>query len=445
LLRITYLVVNSKGRLFLKKPWKTTVKPLNEEESKWEIIVHLGFNPETNKYDRRYKWIYATKEREIQAATREFVSEIEKEMEEIEREKDVKVYSQEILADWFTYWLNDYVPVFYKWERNTHERAVRIVNKNIIPGIGYIPISELEPDHIIDFYVKLFKEGKKVKTKDPEGNSIIRWVGLSNRSVRYVHVILNQSLNDAVTKKKISANPANGLNPAADKEKHYSKWVVLSEEQLLDFLAKSEGHRDFALIHTAAYSGCRQSELLGLTKDKILWKEKALRIEQSLHLDPGSENGFEHRPRTKNDPSTRTVNVTEDDLEVLRQYISKQKEAGIVSELVFTEPDGENINRNNLGHRFSNLARKNGHPGMTFHHMRHSHATILLSNGANINEVAERLGHADPTITLAVYGHVLPGRHQQLAEHFASLIKPKEIKDDSKKFTRKNLRKFFRK
>lgn len=59
---------------------------------------------------------------------------------------------------------------------------------------------------------------------------------------------------------------------------------------------------------------------------------------------------------------------------------------------------------------------------MTFHHLRHTHATILLSDGVNINEVAERLGHADPSITLSIYGHVLPSRDQSLAEKFDSLI-----------------------
>ncbi|MDD2621363.1 MAG: tyrosine-type recombinase/integrase [Syntrophomonadaceae bacterium] len=59
---------------------------------------------------------------------------------------------------------------------------------------------------------------------------------------------------------------------------------------------------------------------------------------------------------------------------------------------------------------------------MTFHHLRHTHATILLSDGQNINEVAERLGHADAGITLKIYGHVLPGRDQILAERFDALI-----------------------
>jgi integrase len=434
-----------------EKPWKTTVRPLNDEGTKWEIIVHLGWSEEKKRYDRRYRWIYATKQREIQAATRAFVAEIEQEIEAAKAETDAKnkeEYSQETVADWFVYWFNEYTPVFYEWEKNTRERAKRIINKNILPSLGHIIISQLESDLMANFYVKLAQEGKKVKTKDkdPEGNPIIKWVGLSKRTIKYVHTILNQSFDDAVTLKKIPANPAKGLKLPKDKEKHHSKWVVLDESQLWEFLDKSIEHRDYALIYTAAYSGCRESELFGLAKDKILWNVSALRIEQALHLDPDSDEGFELRDRTKNIPSTRTVVVTEDVLEVLRKHIAKQEKAGITSELVFTELDGSPLKRHNLGHRFSNLVKKHGHPGMTFHHLRHTHATILLSSGANINEVAERLGHGDPRTTLKIYGHVLPGRDQSLAQFFANLIKPKETKPDIKiKFNKKVTRKYFRK
>ncbi|MEN6348121.1 MAG: tyrosine-type recombinase/integrase [Syntrophomonas sp.] len=419
------------------KPWKTTVRPLNDEGTKWEIIVHLGWSEEKKRYDRRYKWIYATKEREIQAATRGFVREIEQELEAAEaakakEEAKKEECSQETIADWFVYWFNEYTPVFYEWEKNTRERAKRIINKNILPSLGHIIISQLESDLIANFYVKLAQEGKKVKTKDkdPEGNPIIKWVGLSKRTIKYVHTILNQSFDDAVTLKKIPANPAKGLKLPKDKEKHYSKWVVLDENQLWDFLSKTEGHRDYALIYTAAFTGARESELFGLKKDRLLKADRAIRVEGALHLDPDSPDGFEQRERTKNDTSTRTIPVTEDVIEVIEHHIAKQEENGIESDLIFTEPDGEPINRNNLGHRFSNLSTKLGYPGMTFHHLRHTHATILLSDGANINEVSERLGHAKPTITLSVYGHVLPGRMQSLAERFASLVKPKPPSPD---------------
>jgi integrase len=45
---------------------------------------------------------------------------------------------------------------------------------------------------------------------------------------------------------------------------------------------------------------------------------------------------------------------------------------------------------------------------------RHSHASLLIDQGANVLAVAERMGHADPAITLRVYGHLFEGVQEQL-------------------------------
>jgi Phage integrase family len=44
--------------------------------------------------------------------------------------------------------------------------------------------------------------------------------------------------------------------------------------------------------------------------------------------------------------------------------------------------------------------------------MRHSHASNLLSSGVPIAVVSQRLGHRDQNITLSIYSHALPGRHE---------------------------------
>ena len=59
-------------------------------------------------------------------------------------------------------------------------------------------------------------------------------------------------------------------------------------------------------------------------------------------------------------------------------------------------------------------------PRVRLHDLRHQHATALLTNGAAVHEVADRLGHRDGTVTLQVYAHVLSGRDAHLAEAFAA-------------------------
>ena len=56
------------------------------------------------------------------------------------------------------------------------------------------------------------------------------------------------------------------------------------------------------------------------------------------------------------------------------------------------------------------------------HDLRHTHATLLLKAGVPLKVVSERLGHATPAFTMAVYQHVLPGMQAEAAEVFAELI-----------------------
>ena len=56
--------------------------------------------------------------------------------------------------------------------------------------------------------------------------------------------------------------------------------------------------------------------------------------------------------------------------------------------------------------------------GFTFHDLRHTHATWLLTHGVDLKTVSERLGHADEATTLRTYAHVLPGRDAYAASVF---------------------------
>lgn len=61
-------------------------------------------------------------------------------------------------------------------------------------------------------------------------------------------------------------------------------------------------------------------------------------------------------------------------------------------------------------------------PEIRLHDLRHTHATLLLARGSPVKVVSERLGHANTTVTLSVYAHVMPGNQRQAADLFASLV-----------------------
>ncbi len=388
----------------MRKQLTGRIKP-TKVKNKWDIFVNLGWD-EIKKYYPIKRKKFTGNRWEAEAFLRDWIYELEN--------PDITCYVT--LSEWLLEWLK--TSALPNQEKTSYERVERLVRKNIIPWLGHIPLGALNAENVKNYYATLLEKGKIRITKDEKGEEIKIYAPLSKRTVQYCHIVLNQALNEAVTLGKIPSNPAKGIKPPKDKRKPKEKMHALDANQLKELLEKALGHRDYVIIFVAAYSGARQSELIGLTWDKIWFHKSAIRIERTIHLDKESETGFEERERTKNDPSTRTVIMSKKAMDLFKSVRPKDAKK---DDLVFQEKGGP-LNRQNLTGRFENLAAKHGYPDMTFHDLRHTHATILLSDGANINEVAERLGHADPTITLRTYGHVLPGRDETLANRFDSLM-----------------------
>lgn len=398
---------------------------------KWRAIANIKKN---GKYTTTSR-VFTANKTDAKTFLRDFIAEVE----------SATSSSTQPLEEWLDYWINDFVPNNLEWEDNTYERAKRVIDKNIKPYIGHIPLGALDYDLIVSFYTTLSTVGKVVIKKTPEGSVKTR-VGLSRRTVRYAHTILTQALQEAKKRNLITSVPTQEYKFTKVKasEKTHNKWVVLDRDQLAEFLSDCRGYRDYSLIYTAAYTGARESELLGLTWDRVLWDIPAIKINYTLHYN---EKMFEFRPATKNDSSNRIIKITDRTVKVLKALKAEQEEKGIKAnhvfiigrkkitpDFVFLEPNGGLIKRDNLVHRFSNLSERLGYPGMTFHHLRHTHATILLSEGVYINDVSERLGHANVATTMNIYAHTLPGKDTKVADIFDKLISD----DDNNTFSEDN-------
>jgi integrase len=91
-------------------------------------------------------------------------------------------------------------------------------------------------------------------------------------------------------------------------------------------------------------------------------------------------------------------------------------------DLVVTEPDGSAIHPQVWTRRFAALAKRADLPAIRLHDLRHSYATAALTAGVKVKVLSQRLGHADVSVTLKVYDHVLPGDDQAAAELVAAAL-----------------------
>ena len=71
-----------------------------------------------------------------------------------------------------------------------------------------------------------------------------------------------------------------------------------------------------------------------------------------------------------------------------------------------------------------------GLPGVRFHDLRHTHATLMLKQGVHPKIVSERLGHASINITLDTYSHVLPGLQEKAALAFEEALQPAPLETE---------------
>jgi integrase len=78
---------------------------------------------------------------------------------------------------------------------------------------------------------------------------------------------------------------------------------------------------------------------------------------------------------------------------------------------------------------FKSVIKKAGLPEIRFHDLRHTAASLMLNNGIPVLIVSKRLGHAKPSITLDVYGHMIPSKQEEAAELMDELLTPLEAQN----------------
>ena len=73
-----------------------------------------------------------------------------------------------------------------------------------------------------------------------------------------------------------------------------------------------------------------------------------------------------------------------------------------------------------------------GLPPIRFHNLRHTSASILLNQGVPVITVSRRLGHAKVSITLDIYGHLIPMMQTEVAEMIDDLVMPVTVQLEKK-------------
>lgn len=205
-------------------------------------------------------------------------------------------------------------------------------------------------------------------------------------------------LADAVKHRAIRVNP---WAEVQQKQPRRVRRDVLAPEQ---FHRLAEGKRDDLqeILLLALASGMRRGEILGLRWRDVSGDFDTVNVSGSLEIVVGTID----RTPPKTESGYRSIGLPADAAKMLRERYLRtgRPEAGLP---VFAGPGGGWMSPDLVSQNARNRLRKAG-LAPNLHALRHAHATALLSAGVSPQAVANRLGHADVSITLSIYGHTLP-------------------------------------
>jgi integrase len=125
----------------------------------------------------------------------------------------------------------------------------------------------------------------------------------------------------------------------------------------------------------------------------------------------------------------RTIILGKLALEVLRNrrieqqaIINSAGEDWTDLDLIFPSNVGTPLTASNIRRAFRKLLKASGLPKIRFHDLRHTAASLMLNHGIPVLIVSKRLGHSKPSITLDVYGHLIPSKQEEAAQLMDDLM-----------------------
>lgn len=240
------------------------------------------------------------------------------------------------------------------------------INNHIIPHLASVEIADLTADDIDGLTAQLHQEG------------------LSNKSIIYVHATLRKALNYAIKRGFIKNNVYALVDLPRAEEYNY---MILDSKGSKKLLDAARSHRIYPAVVFALNYGLRRGEVLGLKGSDYDSDTGALHVQRSRVY---VKNTVVETPcKTRN--GRRLILLHPDHAKFFKSLAPND----------YLIPYSQNV----LNTEFAKFAASVGFPGLRFHDLRHTYATLMMKNGVSPKIVSNILGHSDVSVTLDIYSH----------------------------------------
>jgi integrase len=372
--------------------------------NKWEVQVHVGRDPLSKKLRQKSR----TTSGGIRAARKlraELISEVANDKAKASEVAD----NRTVEASTFGHLLDEWLALGRSRGRSpsTIDGYEKKISSTIRPELGAIPLEELTAKTLDAFYGRLIDEGTSPAT------------------LMHHHRIISAALAQAVKWDAVTFNAAQRASPPPVPPVSFHVPPPDRVRALIELAAASRSPEWATVITLAALTGLRRGELCGLQWGDVDWKEENIAVRRSVWQ---TKDGWGIKePKTH---QTRQLEIGTDTVEILAERYRRVTDAAALAEVPISDeafmfsPDIDGARPMLPGSvtlAFGRLCKKLAETTETawpyrFHDLRHYTATELFRAGHHARTVADRLGHADPSLTLRVYTHDTQDQARSAAE-----------------------------
>ena len=378
------------------------------------------------------------------------------------------------LAEFTEIWLKEYAEKELKPSTLVH--YISRLNSRIIPALGHMKLARIQPHHITAFYNNLKETGVRMDVLYKASDSFLQMIDgmsqkslgenigverhvfarlrsgkcvyhstavkicayfniglednfirqgtektLSKKTLHHHHTLLSGIFSTAVRWNVLMDNPILRVKlPSVTKDKKKLP-NYYDDRQLLDlFMAlENEPKKYKTIIYLAIDTGLRLSEVAGLKWEAIDFENQTLNVVIQRQYVSGHGIVIDD-PKT--DSGARTVTLSNMVTRLMTEYRDKQKElqsrcvsSWYQSDFIFTHENGKPMFPHRPSVWFTEFIKRNELPHITFHGLRHTNASLMISSDIDIVTISGRLGHADKSVTLNTYSHMIKSREKMAA------------------------------
>lgn len=279
------------------------------------------------------------------------------------------------------------------------------LNHWIYPALGDLKMPDITPANISSLLLSMQSKGK------------------AHATCVKVYTILHSLFKMAYMSDVITTNPMDKVERPKPrkgelKDKDLEAYTTDDVQRIFKAL-EQEPLKWQALMRLLIDTGIRRGECCGLRWQDVNFKASTITISGNLCYTP-QRGIYLDTPKSG---KIRTIDVDPEIIHLLSK-LRREQAAQAISKYVFTQQNSpEPMHPQSPARYMQKFSQRYGVPGLHPHKLRHTFASIAITNGADVASVSEKLGHSDKAVTLRMYTHADQESMRRASQIFRDALK----------------------